>query len=59
MNPADSARQKFKQDFSNLKEENLKLKRKLKEMEEGRDVSVSESKFDKFAFEAICVCVTS
>ena len=43
MNPADSARQKFKQDFSNMKEENIKLKKKIKELEEGRDVSLSES----------------
>ena len=44
MNPASSARQNFKQDLSNLKEENLRLKKKILELEEGRDVSVSESK---------------
>ena len=43
MNPADIGQQKFKQDILNLKEENIKLKKKLKEVEEGRDVSVSES----------------
>ena len=55
MNPADSARQKLKQDFSNVRKENLELKKKIKELQEGRDVSVSESKQEHF-FYAVKPC---
>ncbi|XP_078489711.1 mitotic spindle assembly checkpoint protein MAD1 [Ciona intestinalis] len=49
MNPADLAHQQSKRDITELKEQNAKLQLKLRQLEEGHEVSMSEIEFSKEA----------